>query len=364
MVAMLTDDTDRLIDFVSNLAGNKFLKVEKDLGNGYVRLNVTEAEKRQARHDITCVEDCVVEIIRNSRDAGAKKIFIATSKDSDGKRQLWSIDDGCGVPERVQDEIFEPRVTSKLNRVIEDRYGVHGRGMALYSIRSSPAVLKLLASSPSLGSVFFMEVSTEKLKERKDQSTYPKIRKIKGCFELKGPLNIPRLITEFSLDHPDVKIYYGSPSEILATLIGEGKKTIMKSSRNSIDAAYWMRFANLDDAEELIEESHNLLDLKISKRNAQRIISGEVRGVSPVGDRGDTVTADDIISGNIYEIDCHLTKNILAEDIEKFSQAIKLIFRQLEEKYFVKLEEEPKLKCGRKQITITLSLVSDQEETI
>ena len=45
------------------------------------------------------------------------------------------IDDGDGHPRRAMHErVFEPRVTSKLDTMHMDKWGVHGRGMALYSI--------------------------------------------------------------------------------------------------------------------------------------------------------------------------------------------------------------------------------------
>ena len=46
----MTDDS--LLDFVSAVSGDTFLKVEETLGDGYVRLKVSEAERRQAKHDI------------------------------------------------------------------------------------------------------------------------------------------------------------------------------------------------------------------------------------------------------------------------------------------------------------------------
>ena len=80
----MTDHLD-FNKFFADLAIGKELKIEEDLGEGFVKLKISEAERRQALQDITCVEDIVVELLRNSRDAGSKNIFVATKKTGDKK---------------------------------------------------------------------------------------------------------------------------------------------------------------------------------------------------------------------------------------------------------------------------------------
>jgi hypothetical protein len=46
------NSSDELLNFVSSVSGDTFLKVEETFGDGYVRLKVSEAERRQAKHDI------------------------------------------------------------------------------------------------------------------------------------------------------------------------------------------------------------------------------------------------------------------------------------------------------------------------
>ena len=60
-----------LISFIATMSGEGSLRVEENLGDGFVRLRVAEAERRQAKHDIRHVEDIVVEMLRTARDAGA-----------------------------------------------------------------------------------------------------------------------------------------------------------------------------------------------------------------------------------------------------------------------------------------------------
>ena len=50
----------RLIDFIEQVSGGTHLRVEENLGNGFVRLRTEEAERRQAKHDIRQVEDIII----------------------------------------------------------------------------------------------------------------------------------------------------------------------------------------------------------------------------------------------------------------------------------------------------------------
>lgn len=113
------NNNKELKNFVDNVADKSHLRVETDLGDGFFRLRATEAQRRQAQQDIRNVEDIVIEILRNSRDAHAKNIYLATHTE-DNYRHLLIIDDGDGVPKSHQEIIFEPYVTSKLDTMIND----------------------------------------------------------------------------------------------------------------------------------------------------------------------------------------------------------------------------------------------------
>ena len=194
-------DTTQLLDFVASMGGERALRIEENLGAGYVRLRVAEAERRQAKHDIRCVEDIVIEMLRNSRDAGARHIYVATTREQN-TRTLIILDDGSGIPKDMQEKVFDARVTSKLESVHMDRWGVHGRGMALYSIRENADYTKVESSAPGLGSAIKVVVDAEKLTERSDQSSWPRV----GVDDdgeksvIKGPHNIVRTCCEFALE--------------------------------------------------------------------------------------------------------------------------------------------------------------------
>lgn len=108
-----------LKNFVDSVAKKSHLRVDKDLGDGYVRLRASEAQRRQAHQDIRCVEDAIIELLRNSRDASAQNIYVATNTEGDC-RNILIIDDGFGVPVKQHKNIFEPYVTSKLDSMKED----------------------------------------------------------------------------------------------------------------------------------------------------------------------------------------------------------------------------------------------------
>ena len=165
-------DANELISFIASMSGEGNLRVEENLGEGYVRLRVSEAERRQAKHDIQHVEDIVIEMLRNARDAGADKVYLATTKE-DGVRTLVFLDNGSGVPQDMQERIFDARVTSKLESMKMDRWGVHGRGMALFSIKQNADEARVVTSGVDLGSAFKVSVAADHLSERADQSSRP-----------------------------------------------------------------------------------------------------------------------------------------------------------------------------------------------
>ena len=138
---------DTLSDFIDDVCGESRLRVEDDLGDGFVRLRSSEAERRQAAQDIRSSEDVVIELLRNARDAGASRIFLATQK-TGNERLLTVLDDGQGIPAAQHERIFEPRVTSKLDSAHMDKWGMHGRGMALYSISVNAEEARGLQSEP------------------------------------------------------------------------------------------------------------------------------------------------------------------------------------------------------------------------
>ena len=210
---------DTLSDFIDDVCGESRLRVEDDLGDGFVRLRSSEAERRQAAQDIRSSEDVVIELLRNARDAGASRIFLATQK-TGNERLLTVLDDGQGIPAAQHERIFEPRVTSKLDSAHMDKWGMHGRGMALYSISVNAEEARVLQSEPGLGTSLTVATDTESLAEKADQSTFPRFeQEPSGSWAMRGPKNIVRTAAEFALEHRgDLSVYLGTPVEVAATL--------------------------------------------------------------------------------------------------------------------------------------------------
>ena len=190
-----------LTDFVASVAPKGTLRVEENLGGGFVRLRVAEAERRQAKHDIRCVEDIVVEMLRNSRDAGASMVFVATTREGD-QRTLVVLDDGCGIPEDMRERVFEARVTSKLESMHMDRWGVHGRGMALFSVIENAEDARVMDSVEGGGTSIRVLTDATKLAEKADQSTWPSMGTDDDGLQAiaRGPHNIIRTCCEFALE--------------------------------------------------------------------------------------------------------------------------------------------------------------------
>ena len=110
----------RLLHFLIPRLLARGFAVEDDLGDGFVRLRVSEAERRQAKQDIRCVEDAVIEMLRNARDAHARTIIMGTSRSGDARRIIVA-DDGDGIPERLR------RSNIRAACYLEAQFNDHGR---------------------------------------------------------------------------------------------------------------------------------------------------------------------------------------------------------------------------------------------
>jgi hypothetical protein len=356
-------DNDNLLDFVGAVSGEAYLKVEESLGEGYVRLRTSEAERRQAKHDIRSVEDIVVELLRNARDAHAQRIFIATTREGD-RRLLTMIDDGVGIPATHHETVFEPRVTSKLDTMVMDRWGVHGRGMALYSVRANTSTCRIAASDTHRGTAVTLFAENELLPERADQSTWPVIeRDESGILRVsRGPHNIIRRVLEFACEHPELDVYLGSPAEVAATLYSAARTTLDTSELLFCDTAdrfpVWQRPASACDAAEFVTIT-STLGLPLSERTAHRILGGELTPVdtvlsqAQVEEESPAVPAPDIYRDR-RSLKIHHT------DLARFKQDMARAFDDLAERYYLHLKGEPKVSVTRDGIRVRFDV--DKEE--
>ncbi|HAL29265.1 MAG TPA: ATP-binding protein [Coriobacteriia bacterium] len=346
---------DPLIDFVTSVSGDGYLKVEESLGDGYVRLRVPEAERRQAKHDIQSVEDIVVELLRNARDAHAQRIFVATTREG-STRTLTMIDDGVGIPPALQDTVFEPRVTSKLETMVMDRWGVHGRGMALYSVRSNVVSARVACSSPHKGASISVITDSERLTERADQSTWPTVEPDEsGRLHVgRGPHNIIRRLVEFACEHPELEIYLGTPTEVLATLHTLGRMQLdiadLMFCEDLERLVVWQRPAACSDAAELTAIA-DTIGLTVSERTAHRVLAGELAPLEPilatlaVADEPEKSSAPDIYRDR-------RSLRLHHDDLVAFRAELTRAFDVIAERYYVSLRGEPRITVGRDSVNV------------
>lgn len=356
-------DNDDLLEFVGAVSGETYLKVEENLGEGYVRLRTSEAERRQAKHDIRSVEDIVVELLRNARDAHSQRIFIATSRDGD-RRLLTMIDDGVGIPPSHHESVFEPRVTSKLDTMVMDRWGVHGRGMALFSVRANTSACRVAASDTHRGTAVTLFSEAPLLPERSDQSTWPALeRDESGILRVtRGPHNIIRRVLEFACEHPELDVYLGSPAEIAATLSVVARSTLDSTDLLFCDSAerlpVWQRPASACDASDLVAIAATL-GLPLSERTAHRILAGELGPVEPVLAQAAVEEEPAAApSPDIYRDRRSL--KIHHSDLSRFKQDLARAFDDLAERYYLHLKGEPKVSVTRDGIRVRFEVEKEE----
>ena len=355
--------TEDLTSFVAKMGGERALRVEKNLGQGFVRLRVAEAERRQAAHDIRCTEDIVIEMLRNARDAGAHHIFVATSREGD-QRIITMLDDGSGIPPELWEQVFEARVTSKLESVHMDRWGVHGRGMALYSVRENTLESRVVESVVDGGTAIRVVSSCSKLKEISDQSTWPTVARDEDRRLVieRGPHNIIRTCCEFALEeHGTCDVYLGSPAEIVATarrrVRPRSTDQALVLTTNLDELPVLERLYAASDAGELLRQA-TALGLSISERTAHRIVAGDIKPQRSVYAQ----LAGQVESTRQATIDLMRDRRGLKlsdADASEFSRLMERDFAFLADRYYLTLTADPKVKVSQGKVTVTFEVSSD-----
>jgi Histidine kinase-, DNA gyrase B-, and HSP90-like ATPase len=227
----------------------------RDIGAGFARLTGVEGARRGPSR-ITHVEDALLELARNARDAGAANIYVASTLKDRRYRTLTVIDDGHGIPESHRDLILQPGVTTRhLNPITQPGDPVvHGAGLSLYQIKGHSLKTRVLStSSPTSIQATF---DTNTIPERSLQSTTrPSKSNLRATLE--------RFTAKSNAHSPGLHSYYGPPARILATLLHH---RIIQMHRNSAG----------------LREAAFGLGLDVSVRSVQRILRGEVRPVEGI----------------------------------------------------------------------------------
>lgn len=357
-----------LQQFIAVVSGEDPARVQDDLGNGFVRLRAAEAQRRQAKQDIRSFEDVVIEMLRNARDAHAQAIFVATWATKE-QRFLTMLDDGDGIPSELHDTVFEPFVTSKLDTFHSDRWGVHGRGMALYSIRQNTDSSCIVESAPGIGSVFAVESSFSRLKEKKDQSSAPVVtRSESGSLVLRGPHNILRTVLEFSIDERNsVAVYLGSPAEIVSTLFSLGNEAHRllecNESVTSEQIPYIQRFSLCKDASALAALS-NSLSLPMSVRTAYRIMNGEIKPLAThlQAVLGSPVESDtEVVKPHVHDLPYKRKISFSKEDIEALSDKVRIAYEPFADAYYLNSDVQLNVRYFNGDLVIRIPVEPNEE---
>jgi len=223
----------------------------RDLGAGFARLTGVEGARRTPSR-ISYVEDALLELLRNARDAGATSIYVASTLKNKRYRTLTVIDDGHGIPDSHRDLILEPGVTTRhLDPVTnpEDPPATpHGAGLSLYQIKTRSLATRVLsASNPTSIQTTF---DTTTLPERSLQST---TRPSKSNLRA----TLLTFTTSTNRHTRSLDTYLGSPARILATLLHN-------------------RIIQPEEGIEGLREEADRLGLEVSVRSVRRVLRGEV----------------------------------------------------------------------------------------
>ena len=227
----------------------------RDLGAGFARLMGIEGARR-GHSRIAHVEDALLELVRNARDAGAASIYVASTLKDKRYRTLTVIDDGHGIPESHRDLILEPGVTTRhLDPVVDPEDSTpHGAGLSLYQIKTRSLKTSVLSTSnPTAIQATF---DTNTLPERALQSrTRPSKSNLRATLQS---------FAEATNRHRHtLDAYYGPPARILTTLL---HNRIIQREEDSAG----------------LREVAGGVGLELSTRSVQRVLRGEVRPVGVV----------------------------------------------------------------------------------
>ena len=236
----------------------------RDLGGGFARLAGAEGLRRSPTR-LRCVEDALFELLRNSRDAGARNICVASTLRARRYRQLVVIDDGRGIPETHKHLVFEPGVTTRHLNPVPDAGAhdppdstPHGGGLSLYHIKKAALSAEVLsASSPTTIKIVF---DTHNLPEKSLQSrTRPSKTNL--------PATLARFATRTAPNGP--RLYHASPARILVRLLEN--HIIQRSGDGATGEARRFREAAVH------------LGLEVSLRTVHRVLAGEIPPAEEVG---------------------------------------------------------------------------------
>ena len=281
------------------------------------------------------------------------------------------IDDGDGVPKHLQRTVFEPRVTSKLDSMHMDKWGVHGRGMALYSIAVNAESAPISSSDSGLGSAFVIQTDLTKLPEKTDQSSFPTFELNEaGTVAVRGPKNILRTTCEFAIEsRAAVNVFIGSSTDIAATLYAFGLGKLSAEERLSGENDSRLPVCKRLSACSSLPAFHRTaesLGLLMSERSARRILDGQIAPLSPLlakikieGLRTtDTLGKEGADTQRKAATPRHAKGlKVADEDAARFARQISQAYAELADAYYLDAGVEPHIRVSKDAIHITIPVL-------
>lgn len=281
------------------------------------------------------------------------------------------IDDGDGVPKHLQRTVFEPRVTSKLDSMHMDKWGVHGRGMALYSIAVNAESATISSSDSGLGSAFVIQTDLTKLPEKTDQSSFPTFELNEaGTVAVRGPKNILRTTCEFAIEsRAAVNVFIGSSTDIAATLYAFGLGKLSAEERLSGENDPRLPVCKRLSACSSLPAFHRTaesLGLLMSERSARRILDGQIAPLSPLlakikieGLRTtDTLGKEGADTQRKAATPRHAKGlKVADEDAARFARQISQAYAELADAYYLDAGVEPHIRVSKDAIHITIPVL-------
>ena len=220
---------------------------------------------------------------------------------------------------------------------------------------------EVVSSGVGKGSSIRVVTDATVLAERADQSTWPITSVDENGLLIceRGPHNIIRTCCEFAIEErSSCEVYIGSPAEIAATARAKAAKTVEASDLMFLDDISELpvleRLRVAADAGELQRVSASL-GLDMSERTAHRIVAGQVKPQRSVVARL-THRAGPKVPHEVDLTRDHRGLKISKEDCADFSRAMERGFSELAQKYYLSLNEAPKVRVGKGKITVTFEL--------
>jgi hypothetical protein len=176
----------------------------------------------------------------------------------------------------------------------------------------------------------------------------------------RGPHNIIRRVVEFAFEHPDVAVFLGTPTEILATLVSlakaESPATALAFCEDASALPVWQRAAAASDASDLVGQA-SALGLQVSERTAHRILSGSLAPLERVTDEATVEEPETETPVDIYRD--RRSVRIHSDDLDDFKRGLLDAFDTLSERYYLNVKGEPRVTVSKDEIRVRFQIDKD-----